>query len=131
MSKIYDYVINNEVNKNVLKSVIEADGSEGGGGGSSDFSTAEVTINISNAPAASICIASIDEELEEIFVNEYPEEGDFPVTLTVPLYKGKCEILVSNGVSSNRVTVTGSIEFDSPYAVITGNGTIEITGTTA
>ena len=104
----------------------------GQSGGSSDFSTAEVTINFANAPDASITIASIDEELQEIFVNEYVEDGgELPVTLVVPLYKGKCEIYVSSGIASNQVTVTGSIEYNSPYAVITGNGAIEIAGAPA
>ena len=106
---------------------------EGGGGGSSDFSTAEVTfINAGvntqayNATASVIKDNGIETVHEQVMVS---------VTVTVPLYKG-VNILpiscISNNDQSYMPTTNGSIVFDigSGGYVVTGDGSITAKGRT-
>ena len=92
---------------------------EGGGGGDSDFSTAEVTI-------------VIPWEFSEFSVEDCPTIQDdmscgwfyvetSPAIVTVPLYKGKCYWAWSN----SAVTITsGSAEPQGDGILITGNCTL-------
>ena len=107
-----------------------------GGGGDSDFSTAEVTLTNSNLVDVSAEIPYINpgdmgfsadpaiEILTSIATGEYDN-------LNVPLYKG-CTIARIN-VPRKRITVTGDIDAqeadDATGIIITGNGSIMIGGT--
>ena len=113
---------------------VKVNGQEyGGGGGESDFSTAEVTfISVSDMYKASgIFVDNVNEciKFEEYFVS--PQT---PVTVTVALYKGK-NILPINCVTENdqsyMPTTEGSVEFsiESMGFIVTGNGSITAKGT--
>ncbi len=105
-------------------------GSYEGGGGSSDFSTAEVTINWdASEPDAEL----LKDNCPMIYRNDSDEKAPYiqgllsattsPVVVEVPLYKGKCywDIL------HRGVTVTGNIEELGYGYLITGDCTINIT----
>lgn len=107
-----------------------AEASEGGGG-SSDFSTAQVTfINADmNTQAYSAKVSVIkDNGIEAV-----SEQVLTPVTVTVPLYKG-VNILpiscVTNNNQSYMPTADGSIVFDIGRGgfVVTGDGSITAKG---
>lgn len=104
-----------------------------GGGGSSDFSTAEVTfVNSSN-----------DGDEYVVMVIQATEGGMMltprtvyynPVTVNLPLYKGKYMLFPEDFSSIDQTSVptcTGDITFDSDegYFLIEGNGTITCKGT--
>ena len=109
---------------------VSAIGNINGGGGSSDFSTAEVTfISVSNtygADATTVDNDSIKHETYEVT----PQN---PVTVTVPLYKGK-NILPIDCIQGNDAsympTTEGSVAFDldSFGYIVTGNGSITAKG---
>lgn len=131
MSKIYDYVINNEVNKNVLKSVIEADGSEGGGGGSSDFSTAEVTIDASeDANQMGMSFIAIPQLANDGLVcYEDATTGDpmrYAITLSVCLYKGVAYAYYPNPFNLQIILTGDIVDNGDGYLTINGNGTIRL-----
>lgn len=98
----------------------------GGGGGSSDFSTAEVTlINSSERDSYySISFLSVDSENGCYF--EFIRYVTTELTLTVPLYKGKAKISFSiDLITEDEPITTGgvSIDEDYDYIIITGDGT--------
>ena len=102
---------------------VKVNGQEYGGGGSSDFSTAEVTI--------------IGTENNVMFPlpTIYEAQGDLPAALavenvsaqnntyTVPLYKGVCDATIWGATS---VQCTGNAEYDDGFVHITGDCTITI-----
>lgn len=108
------------------------DGQElGGGGGSSDFSTAEVTYNVTNNPGIRIeCVDIVGDELNygmPMVANSYIDN--------IVLYKNSQYIYMTYGnhdeidPASINISVTGNIEPDEDgYAVfnVRGNGTINI-----
>lgn len=100
---------------------IKLNGEEYGGGGSSDFSTAEVTVinTTSNHVAASV-VAVMDTPISAI-VPFNTIERNSNRSYIVPLYKGLCcwQIDVS-------VSVSGNISYKNGYVNITGDGTITI-----
>lgn len=93
-------------------------------GGSSDFSTAQVTI-VNNGSAecegSAVYIASYPsgELLDSVF---YVDAGNSD-TLTCVLYKG----LTPLDVNGWQVTVEGDAEIDGFFVIITGNCTITLT----
>ena len=91
-----------------------------GGGGSSDFSTAEVTItNNSENPALFFGSFIVDNSITHGFnVSENTTE-----TLTVVLYKGVSVMGVDDELN---VVVTGDITYSDWDFTITGDGTITI-----
>lgn len=106
---------------------------QSGGGGSSDFSTAEVTfINAdTNTQAYNVNVSAIkDNGIEPV-----REQVIVSVTVTVPLYKG-VNILpigcVRDNAQSYRPTTDGSIVFDIERGgfVVTGDGSITAKGLT-
>ena len=112
---------------------IKVNGQDAGGGGSSDFSTAEVTVinNSSSKLKAPNFVWHDDEQLFPGFDIDPQSE----VTLEGVLYKGEqvIDTLFKGStviVDGTGIAVTGDIENRSDesevYIVITGNGTITI-----
>lgn len=104
---------------------------EGGGGGSSDFSAAQVTFLNSNENIAySVNVPTLNDEygvLQDYAGIEY----DMPHTCTIPLYKGKATIPIDSFSGVGRIavpTLTGDITFDGTAVIIEGDGTITFAG---
>lgn len=101
-----------------------------GGGGSSDFSTANVTfISVSNTYGADATTVDNDSIKHET----YEVSPQNPVTVTVPLYKGKNIMPVTciqGNDQSYMPTTEGSVVFDldSFGYIVTGNGSITAKG---
>lgn len=93
---------------------------ESGGGGESDYSTAEVTIINTLTDVDSECRLPIQESNNSGAINIVAAEST--VTKTVILYKGVCEAVFY----VPDAEVTGSIERDGSNFTITGDGTITI-----
>lgn len=102
-----------------------------GGGGESDFSTAEVTfvnVDITTSPYI-VSVSAIKDNMIKM------DGGNvlLPITITVPLYKGT-NILpvtcIANNDESYMPTTEGSVEFsiESMGFVVTGDGTIKAKG---
>lgn len=100
------------------------------GGGSSDFSTATVTItNNSNIGfSANVAHVMLDEDVSSSGATLAPSES---ISINAILYKGACTYsLTQDGASSVTVTLTGDIEpspMGNAFGTIYGNGTITIT----
>lgn len=127
---IIEYVMNtpHNTNKAVLSSMLNQL-TEGGGGGSSDFSTAEVTVQITSAqPGVAIYIPTIiSSPMEAIFNNPYnPINSSTPQTVTVPLYKGSLVIIGIWDSGDVTVSISGSVQVMENSFLITGDGTITI-----
>lgn len=110
---------------------VKVNGEEyGGGGGSSDFSTAEVTfISVSDTYGANVTTVDNDSLKHET----YEVSPQNPVTVTIPLYKGKNilpVICIQGNDQSYMPTTEGSIVFDldSFGYIVTGNGSITAKG---
>ena len=91
----------------------------GGGGGSSDFSTAEVTVVVAEAESADITIVCIDNN--SLIV----DMAVVSTTYSVPLYKGEC-IWLANSPYTYSISGDASYDDDNGTITITGNGTITI-----
>lgn len=106
-----------------------------GGGGSSDFSTAEVKFISSTAPTK-IYYAKYITTNEELGFEQREEMGtseEFATNATIALYNGFC-VLPWNyftGVPEEDIpVVTGDIELDLEVGfIVRGNGTITCVGT--
>ena len=106
--------------------VIDGDGVETPiGGGTSDFSTAEVKIvNNTGSRQEFGCPVIGSEGGTEALVIDSSVGKNTETTITAVLYKGKVELLLdSAGVS---MTATGDITISNRVAAITGDGTITI-----
>lgn len=99
----------------------KADVNVAGGGGSSDFSTAEVTVGAGVVLQAPVVIN--EEEFQGIaMIGEAMEEE---MIWQVPLYKGKCVCMVMD--EGQHISVSGNItEIDDHTYHITGDCTITI-----
>ena len=92
-----------------------------GGGGSSDFSTAEVTVTLAEDSATYYwSLPVISDNPKKIIVNNYEQTVGEPVTNKVPLYGGVLEIYFDS--SKDTITdVTGNATFEDNLLTITGN----------
>lgn len=105
--------------------IIDAEGNEtdiGGGGGSSDFSTAEVTINIQGNVNYKV-IAIVNDAIKDTAA-----EGS--QTYTVPLYKGSLILPLPPDNLSEQPAFTGDVALSITDGGIkvTGNGSITLVG---
>jgi hypothetical protein len=130
MTKLGDYVLSGqEINSNVVKSIDEV-GSEGGGG-SSDFSTAEVTI-INNAPEVNADMGA-PCLLPDRNVSGTLNIGETNDTYDVILYNDGCYLSMGDADPGNTYTPSGNAEIitTQPFGIkmlhITGDCTITIT----
>ena len=125
-----DLYIFSEDNKtwNFLKNV----GSEGGGGGDSDFSVAEVTIISAVEIATDFPLIAAIEENE--LTEESPACISFYITpiregshiYKVPLYKGACFICLDITDTTLIQSYSGNITPQSGAAIITGDCSITL-----
>lgn len=100
--------------------------SSGGGSGSSDFSTAEVTLINSSERGSYYSIAFLSVDSENGCYYEFARHVETELTLTVPLYKGKAKFpFAIDLVTEDEPITTGgvSIDEDYEYIIITGDGT--------
>lgn len=112
---------------------------ENGGGGSSDFSTATVTLNLTlpdgdTFSEGSVRSGFLDQDLQYVYVESVATN-----TATFILYKGECFLTTSTfyGVSGNNydlpapedVTLSGGVTYDAEHAVyvVTSDGTLTAT----
>ena len=97
-----------------------------GGGGSSDFSTAEVTISTTKEDVIIVrgCI-TVDEEGYVASVPNISVDSETPSTVNFILYKGTAFATIDNGDLYN-IETTGDIVNDDGDLYITGDGTITI-----
>lgn len=93
-----------------------------GGGGSSDFSMAEVTVSTAEGIS------------DMIYASMALEQGGRSAAMPILMGEGKNNVILYKGTAigmlsnpSLSVNVTGSIQYNSGQFVITGNGTITIT----
>lgn len=96
----------------------------GGGGGESDFSTAEVSVVINTEDEF------ISNLMMVIILEENRMQTAFALnqgTFTVPLFKGSLYTVYA-GLNPAKLTVTGDAEYDSEHGdlTITGNCTITL-----
>lgn len=100
-----------------------------GGGGSSDFSTAEVTIQITTeTPDVYIVIPAIATSPTDMILNQQYNtlNSSTAQILTVPLYKGTLAV-TGNSAGEISVNVSGSVEkVGALDFIITGDCTITI-----
>lgn len=120
----------NKVNDIDIKSIdgvidsIKVNGEEAGGGGSSDFSTATVTIDNTTRTSINCAVPVISEELEGACKAIARITGEDYLVNTVPLYKGKALLMFQGGT----ISVTGAIDgsLGGGAFVVTGDGSITI-----
>ena len=119
------------LHKALIANEIFGDGGSGGGG-SSDFSTAEVTIVNNCAEGSSIlyCCIAMESPIHIIpaqSTTEISVDASATQTINAILYKGKAEAYVESS-SSIAVSASGNAEFDEyNTGHITGDCTITIT----
>lgn len=105
---------------NIVKEEIYQNGAwvEQGGGGSSDFTTASVTLS---GNSADLTFGNVFDEVGIVYMSQYP--GSETIVANVPLYDGKALMFSEDGVTA---TVTGDIEYSSDEGgfIVTGDGTI-------
>lgn len=96
------------------------------GGGTSDFTTAEVTItNSTNSNLSQSCIAILELMGAQMMASEIPPlDVDASVTVNMVLFKGSQIIYAPENVT---IAVTGDITDDNGELTITGAGTITYT----
>lgn len=116
----------NNVDIKSVDGVIESvkiNGEEAGGGGSSDFSTAEVIVGsgvVFNAP-----VVINEEEFQGIALITGPMEEE--MIWQVPLYKGKCLVDIYTSDEGQSFSVSGDIiKISDGVYRITGDCTITI-----
>lgn len=106
--------------------IVEKDGTvhELGGGGSSDFSTASVTIDNTTRTSINCAVPVISEELQGVCKALRRITGEDYMTISVPLYKGKALLMFQDGT----ISVTGAIDgsLGGGAFVVTGDGSITI-----
>lgn len=115
-----DAVYNPEAIENIAEVVT-------GGGGSSDFSTAEVTITLNTGEVTAVNVPFADTEYEDAEASTPMPEVGTPMTLNVILYKGKAFFNVLIGDVPVSISVTGDIIMEHETGgTISGNGTITV-----
>lgn len=102
-----------------------------GGGGSSDFTTAEVTItNTASHPFMFLLPVIFHyEDDEEVMVPFLDSEDIDGGSVTVVLYKGECQTFFTSEypMRNFEITASGNVEMGEDLPIIKGNGTITIT----
>lgn len=91
-------------------------------GGSSDFSTAEVTIKNSTLSDVNIQVASIALGSITTYIGAQAAQT---VNAEIVLYQGASGFDLPDGATG--AVVTGDITYDDGYVEISGNGTIDLT----
>lgn len=108
----------------VIESV-KVNGEEAGGGGSSDFSTATLTVN-GNFTQSDLFVAPVVEKDPNNEDIAFPQLKSGNSTYTVILYKGRSTLMFM-GSQSRTITVSGNIEtVATGVYIITGDCTITI-----
>ena len=104
--------------------------SGGGGGGESDFSTAEVTVVNNHSRNAEIRVACVESEYS-ISENYTYVDTNTTATVIAILYKGKASgnVNIDGGVDYN-IEGEGDVEIDSSDFYVTGDCTITIQSST-
>ena len=87
------------------------------GGGSSDFSTCQVTFDGIADTGVTVVMPYADDDANGAYAEAYDE------TLTAILYKGVCVAWAINGVMSSS---DSTVEIDGDTATITGDCTITV-----
>ena len=99
-------------------------------GGSSDFSTATVTLNpvSGNSPSKFIIPMLIDEEgfTGVVCQDSYPNTGSSPMTVSTPLYKGGAFIIL-HALEEQNYGVSGNASLIEGEAIILVSGDCTIT----
>ena len=103
---------------------VSAIGNISGGGGSSDFSTAEVSVTIASGMILMMSHI-ISNDGHNAVSGRVMEDGEYNAVL----YKGNClgEVLnIQDPMFTPTITVTGNAEVHGPAIIITGNCTITL-----
>ena len=102
-----------------------ADVSVEGGGGSSDFSTAQVTITNTSEKGFRLEFPNFYEDVMYSYLDSADIDGS---AITVALYKGECQVGFASEYPDTdfNITVSGNVEMVVDVPVIKGNGTITI-----
>lgn len=105
---------------------VKNNGEDIGGGGSSDFSTAEVEVINTTADMVSVSAFSINDTPSSAIMPFGTIMADSDRTYTAPLYKGVCAWEINK--ARHMVAVTGDISYDDDDGIIfiTGDGAITI-----
>lgn len=96
---------------------------QGGGGGSSDFSTA--TVSVTRAQRKTVCMPFIFDNENSAIMAFVMDSGEY----TAVLYKGVCvasALDLENPMFTPNVVVTGNATVEGADIIITGDGTITI-----
>ncbi len=100
-------------------------------GGSSDFSTATVTVSMSagtfTLPVVVSGTSDISDEMPFSGCISYPISTGNGGTYTIALYKGSAVGLFISDTNSCKIEVTGNIVYQAGAFLITGDGTITVT----
>lgn len=93
-------------------------------GGSSDFSTATVTVmnNIIDSAPIYIPMVFSEDGTNAIVVADAVESGES--VFVIPLYKGAAFLIALDDIGT--LTTTGDVEYDDGTFIVTGDGTITI-----
>ena len=107
-----------------LFDIVTARKLSGGGGGSSDFSTATMTVVSQQGYPVDLCVACI---VRGFLVGKINGFRDASADITVVLYNNDTTLFITNNIESRPITISGAIEDlgDSVYS-ITGDCTITI-----
>lgn len=126
VDKIMEYILNTPENTNpaILRGMLENLSSEGGGGGESDFSTAEIRIiNNSSSDVEFLCVNITEEDgLNTTFVATI--NSDKTRTLVLYMDNGLLSLYDDYPVA---ISTTGDISYDDGSFTVTGDGTVTIT----
>ena len=110
----------------VIESV-KINGEEAGGGGSSDFSTAEVTV-VWNTTRKTVVLygASFSNIEDSTTYGMVRLDGDLHANFEAILYQQKAAYFIDMEKSTATVSVSGNAELDEELITITGDCTITI-----
>ena len=107
-----------------IKVYVNGEEVSSGGGGSSDFSTAKVTIINNDANGINLYAAVVGENYMDCTDSV---GGSASKEINIALYKGKAFAILRTAGGSlidEDIETTGDIDFDDGDITITGNGTI-------
>jgi len=113
---------------NIVKEEIYQNGAwvEQGGGGSSDFTTAKLTVNSEKQTSALFPFATSMQGMEFLSPTSMISQGSSE--FDVVLYKGTSMFMLANDVTTAEISsVSGDAEQMGPAVMISGDCTINIT----